>query len=100
MRQSCRSGHLTDIVVRRLHRVAQRQCVIYKMRSGVTADVDKFSRRKFPELSLCTVLVSEVAADQPAVRLADFDEFLASSVMRHTRYVQALVGFALTKNRN
>jgi hypothetical protein len=64
------------------------------------ANFDEFSggqgRKFFP--GRC--LITQVAPEQAVVRLTDFDKQLSRLVMRHTRDVEALVGFTVTKNGN
>ena len=90
----------SDVVVRRLRAVAERQRVVAENDPPPRTHVEQRVERNRAQRFACRrqPLRAEIAADQAGVGLADLDERLARAVMRHADDVEAPVGDALTED--
>ncbi len=91
----CRN--LTHIIVRSLRGVAEGQGIVSEVVGGAHADFNQLRSRKCRKSVSPGLLIAEVASDQAAVGLTDFNERLAGAVMRHASDVEALVGLTFAQ---
>ncbi len=89
---------LTDVVVRRLRVVAQRQLAVAELLSRGTADRQQVLDRQLAEIALRLAHPCQIAPDQPGVRLAHLGHRLARRDVVETLDGEAAVRPAAPQN--
>src|ERR1035441_2641488 len=81
----------SDVILGRLGCVAERKRGRGKKIGGAGAHAEQFLRGEARQDRTRHLLVEQIAPDQPGVRLADFDDWLACAVVGRAHGIEAAV---------
>ena len=91
--------NLLYIIFRRLRVVPDGKPVVDEVIGGLDRNLQQLCRRERGKRIAAGSLIEQVAANQPAVGLTDFNERLARAMVRKSRDIQTLISFAFSKQR-